>query len=94
MDKWAGGDPPFPICGGGEREPRVIISSDVGMYGTKKIKEEVDRSTRWWGSVDCDGGRGRREMDKSTPPQKMKKMKLPSRRRGRKKNQNAKRSGS
>jgi hypothetical protein len=32
-------------------------------------------------------------MDKSTPPQKMKKMKLPSRRRGRKKNQNAKRLG-
>ncbi len=46
MDKWAGGDPPFPICGEGEREPRIIISSDVGMYGTKKIKDEVDRSTQ------------------------------------------------
>ena len=38
-DKWAGGDPPFPICGGGGREwPRVIIlccniNSDVGRYG-------------------------------------------------------------
>jgi hypothetical protein len=54
--KWVGGDPPFPIfCGGGEREPQIIISSDVGMYKTKKIKDEVDRSTRWWGSVNCDG---------------------------------------
>ena len=31
--KWAGGDPPFPICGGGGREFFIIINSDVGWYG-------------------------------------------------------------
>ena len=71
VGKWAGGDPPFPICGGsgGEREPRIIIGSAVG--GTvPKIKDEVDRSTRWWGSVECDGGGRRRDRDKSAlPPQ-------------------------
>ena len=41
--KWAGSDPPFPIGRGGEKEPRIILMrSDVGMYGTKKIKDEVD----------------------------------------------------
>ncbi len=31
--KWAGGDPPFPICGGYGRGFRFIYtSSDVGRY--------------------------------------------------------------
>ena len=36
----------FPICGGGDREPRIIIGSDVGEYGTKKYR------TRWTDRLD------------------------------------------